>query len=87
MLASNALLIVTAFGLYYIGREGLRHWAGTLHVALGFGFPVVLAIHVFRGRRHHAEQVTPSTSITLGPPRRDGSAANPKAATSRWPSP
>lgn len=51
MLACNALLIVTAFGLYYFGSESLRRWTSDLHIAVGLGFPLLLAVHVVLGRR------------------------------------
>jgi cyanate permease len=51
MLVSNALLIVTAFGLYYTSSETLRHWTSDLHTGFGLGLPALLAFHVWRGRR------------------------------------
>jgi cation transport ATPase len=51
MLASNAVLIVTAFGLYYLGSETLRHWTSALHVAVGLGIPILLTFHVLLGKR------------------------------------
>lgn len=51
MLVSNAILIVTAFGLYYSGSEMLRGWVSDLHIGIGLGLPVLLALHVVRGRR------------------------------------
>jgi hypothetical protein len=51
MLATNALLIVTAFGLYYSGSGALRAWTGNLHIAVGFGLPVLVFVHVVLGRR------------------------------------
>jgi len=51
MITSNALLIVTAFGLYYLGVETLRPWASDLHIVVGFALPAVLTIHVWLGRR------------------------------------
>jgi cation transport ATPase len=51
MLVANATLILTAFGLYYLGSETLRRWTSDVHIAVGLGFPAILAIHVFLGRR------------------------------------
>jgi hypothetical protein len=51
MVTINAVLIVTAFGLYYLGSETVRPWISWLHIAAGFCLPVLLAIHVFLGRR------------------------------------
>ncbi len=51
MLASNALLVASAFGLYYAGSEPLRHWTSELHIALGFALPLAVTGHVLRARR------------------------------------
>ena len=51
MLSSNALLIVTAFALYYTGSETWRHQASILHIGFGLGLPVLWALHVWRGKR------------------------------------
>lgn len=51
MLVSNAILVVTAFGLYYTGSETLRQWTNDLHIAIGLGLPVLVAAHVVLGRR------------------------------------
>jgi thiamine biosynthesis lipoprotein len=52
MATINALLIVTAFGLYYSGSEVLRAWTGDLHIAVGFALPVLILVHVVLGRRN-----------------------------------
>src|SRR5689334_6174922 len=54
MLACNAVLIVTAFGLYYAGSEVLRPWMSAIHIAFGFGLPAVFIVHLVRGRRVRA---------------------------------
>jgi len=51
MAATNALLVVTAFGLYYAGSDALRAWISDLHRALGLIVPVLLVIHIVLGRR------------------------------------
>lgn len=51
MLAANAILVATAFGLYYAGSDALRHWTSELHIALGFALPLAVVGHVLRGRR------------------------------------
>jgi hypothetical protein len=51
MIGVNALLIVTAFGLYYAGAETLRLWISDVHIAIGLGLPILLAVHVWLGRR------------------------------------
>ena len=51
MLTVNAVLVVTAFGLYYAGSETLRPWISDIHIAIGLGFPLLLGLHAFLGRR------------------------------------
>jgi hypothetical protein len=47
----NAALIVTAFGLYYLGSEAVRPWMSDVHIALGLAIPVLLVGHIWWGRR------------------------------------
>src|SRR5262249_48294869 len=47
----NGVLIVTAFGLYYLGSENLRPWLSNIHLAAGFALPIQLLIHIYLGRR------------------------------------
>src|SRR4029077_1191872 len=56
MVAINALLIVTAFGLYYAGSETLRPWINDAHIAAGLLLPVLILIHVVLGRRSRSER-------------------------------
>jgi hypothetical protein len=51
MIAVNAALIATAFGLYYAGSETLRPWISDLHIAVGLALPAGLLVHVWLGRR------------------------------------
>jgi hypothetical protein len=51
MASLNGLLVVTAFGLYYLGSENLRPWLSTIHLAAGFALPVQLIAHIHFGRR------------------------------------
>ncbi len=51
MVTFNAVLIVTAFGLYYAGSETLRPWMSDVHLWVGLAFPLLLLIHVVLGRR------------------------------------
>jgi hypothetical protein len=54
MLTANALLIVTAFGLYYSGSDVLRAWTSDLHIAAGFVIPALIVVHIVTGRRRVA---------------------------------
>src|ERR1700730_11951165 len=40
MVAFNAVLIVTALGLYYLASEALRPWASDIHIAFGLSLPL-----------------------------------------------
>jgi len=51
MLASNAILVVTAFGLYYVGWDALRLWVSETHTAAGLFLPALFLVHVVLGRR------------------------------------
>jgi hypothetical protein len=68
MACLNGVLIVTAFGLYYLGSENLRPWLSTIHLAAGFALPVQLIAHIYFGRRRY---VTPAnTSLAADAPVR-----------------
>jgi type IV secretory pathway VirB2 component (pilin) len=73
MLAANAALIVTAFGLYYAGAEPVRNWASAVHTGVGLALPALLAVHIVRGRRRpHAVAVARPSSVdrrSTAPPR------------------
>jgi hypothetical protein len=51
MATLNAALILTAFGLYYLGSEALRPWFSWTHIAAGLGLALWLPMHVWLGRR------------------------------------
>lgn len=51
MATFNAVLIVTAFGLYYLGSETLRPWISWIHIAAGVSVTLWLPLHIFLGRR------------------------------------
>lgn len=51
MVACNAALILTAFGLYYVGSEIIRPWASDIHIAFGLALPLLLLLHVKMGRK------------------------------------
>lgn len=56
MITLNALLIVTAFGLYYLGSETVRPWMKLIHLVAGFGLPALFAVHIFLGRRQSSQR-------------------------------
>jgi len=51
MVTLNAVLIVTAFGLYYSGSDAVRPFMSDLHLVLGFALPALFVVHVLLGRR------------------------------------
>jgi hypothetical protein len=51
VLTATALLVLTAFGLYYVGSDWLRSRISDLHIAVGLGFPALLTLHVVWGKR------------------------------------
>jgi hypothetical protein len=51
MATFNALLIVTAFGLYYLGSEALRPWMSWIHIAVGVALALWFPLHIYLGRR------------------------------------
>ena len=57
MVAVNAALIASAFGLYYAGSETLRPWISDLHIAAGLALPAALLVHVWLGRRTRAHPI------------------------------
>ena len=54
MVTLNTLLVVTAFGLYYLGSEAVRPWMSWIHIVAGFSVPALFALHIFLGRRHRS---------------------------------
>ena len=51
MTTFNAILIVTAFGLYYLGSETVRPWMSWIHIAAGFSLALLFPLHIYWGRR------------------------------------
>ena len=51
MATFNAVLIVTSFGLYYLGSETVRPWMSWIHIAAGFSLSLFFPVHIFLGRR------------------------------------
>ena len=51
LLSVCAVLILTSWSLYYGGNEDVRHWTSLIHWGLGLALPVMIAVHVWLGRR------------------------------------
>lgn len=54
MAAFNAVLIVTAFGLYYLGSDAVRPWMSWIHLGSGFILGLVFPLHIWLGRRERS---------------------------------
>jgi len=50
MLAATAFLVVTGWGLYYLGSETLRAWLGVGHWVIGAAGAPLLVLHRLLGR-------------------------------------
>jgi len=50
VVALNATLIATAFGLYYLGSDAIRPWTSLVHLVLGLCLPAILVAHIVVGR-------------------------------------
>jgi sulfite exporter TauE/SafE len=59
MVFCNAILIVTAFGLYYLGSETLRPLISDVHIVVGLALPFLLALHIWLGRRRVRNALVP----------------------------
>jgi hypothetical protein len=51
MVMFNAVLITTAFGLYYLGSDLVRPWMSWIHLGAGFLLCLMFPLHVWLGRR------------------------------------
>jgi hypothetical protein len=54
MVATNAVLVVTASGLYYAGSDLLRAFLADVHIVAGLAVPALIVIHIVLGRRAQA---------------------------------
>lgn len=50
LLSLFGFLVLTGYGLYYIGGERLRYWTSALHLWVGLALPIFLSVHVWRGK-------------------------------------
>ena len=46
-----ALMVISAWLLYYLANEDVRAWVANIHAAMGFLLPAILVIHIHRARR------------------------------------
>ncbi len=50
LVAAQGFLILTAYGLYYVGGEDFHVLIGYAHASVGFLFPFLLVTHIVTGR-------------------------------------
>ncbi len=61
------VLILTGYGLYYAGGEGLRAWTWWIHLGLGSVLPVAIFGHIQLGRRRRrGKALEPLPSVKRG---------------------
>lgn len=51
MVLASVLLVVSGYMLYYSSSDVLRDKASLIHSIVGIGFPFILILHIFLGRR------------------------------------
>ena len=44
-------LILSGYLLYYSGIECLRKWTSDFHLWVGIAFPIIMVIHIWRGKK------------------------------------
>jgi hypothetical protein len=66
MVVCNAVLIVTAFGLYYFGSETLRPLTSDVHIVVGLALPFLLALHIWLGRKRAWNALVPGLGQAAG---------------------
>jgi len=62
LFSAFCFLIVSAYGLYYIGNDSFRQIVGYTHAGVGCLFPFFLVGHILQGKafRHRNKQKRPS---------------------------
>jgi len=55
LLSISSILILTGWGLYYVGAEGLRHDISLVHSILGVVLPLLIFLHIRLGRRSDSD--------------------------------
>ena len=57
LLTACGLLILTGWGLYYLGNEKLRNLISTIHSIFGILLPVIIFFHVWRIVQRRAKRI------------------------------
>jgi hypothetical protein len=50
LLSVFLFLVLTGYGLYYFGGERLRYWTSAAHLWVGLALPLIMLVHVWRGK-------------------------------------
>ncbi len=69
MLALFSLLIVTGYGLYYVGKEDTRPWISLAHWSAGIAIAGCLVMHIYLGKHRiylGKHRIRGSTSVPTG---------------------
>ncbi len=69
MVTVNAVMVVTAFGLYYLGSDALRPWISDLHIGVGIVTPALFVLHIWLGRRRRRTMLAGDGPRHLSPKR------------------
>jgi hypothetical protein len=64
MVGANAVLVITAWGLYYAGSDLMRAFTADVHIAVGIAWPALVVAHVVLGRRTR-ERAYPKRSRSI----------------------
>jgi hypothetical protein len=60
MIGTNAVLVATAWGLYYAGSETLHMVVADVHIAVGLALPALVIVHVLLGRLSKVRERRPA---------------------------
>ena len=84
MVASSSVLVVTGWGLYYVGSEAARTFISQLHWGVGLAGPLIIAVHVLGRRRAGISSEEPRNSRDASAPgSRDSSPERGAPSSSR----
>ncbi|MGH7935868.1 MAG: DUF4405 domain-containing protein [Chthoniobacterales bacterium] len=50
LLSLFGFIVLTGYGLYYVGGERLRAWTSAAHLWVGLALPLIMALHIWRGK-------------------------------------
>jgi hypothetical protein len=97
-IACNAMVIVKAFGLCYLGSEEIRPWANELHIAFGLAIPSLFLAHRKTGQKRqqkfhvkinsmNANMIAHAVGLAMGGGNTPASKARPRRSKRSIPGP